>query len=65
MSLVLLVLSLAPALAHESMVRWLRAALRYIDRAAGAVLVLVGATLLGWELRPGGGGGRLGVTRRT
>jgi cytochrome c-type biogenesis protein len=46
MSLVLLTLSLALALAREGMVRRLRAALRYIDRAAGGLLVLIGAYLV-------------------
>jgi len=46
MSLVLMVLSLALALARESMVRRLRHALRYADRAAGVLLVAVGAYLL-------------------
>ncbi|HWH33891.1 MAG TPA: cytochrome c biogenesis CcdA family protein [Acidimicrobiales bacterium] len=46
MSLVLMVLSLALALARESMVRRLRQALRYADRAAGVLLVVVGAYLL-------------------
>lgn len=46
MSLVLMVLSLALALARESMVRRLRSALRYADRAAGVLLVAVGAYLL-------------------
>ena len=46
MSLVLMVLSLALALARESMVRRLRQALRYADRAAGVLLVLVGAYLV-------------------
>lgn len=46
MSVVLMVLSLALALARESMVRRLRHALRYADRAAGVLLVLVGAYLM-------------------
>ncbi|MGI8759432.1 MAG: cytochrome c biogenesis CcdA family protein [Acidimicrobiales bacterium] len=46
MSLVLVVVSLALALARESMVRRLRSALRYADRAAGVLLVVVGAYLL-------------------
>jgi phosphoglycerol transferase MdoB-like AlkP superfamily enzyme len=48
MSLVLMVLSLALALARESMVRRLRQALRYADRAAGVLLVLVGAYLVSY-----------------
>ncbi|CAN5226029.1 cytochrome c biogenesis CcdA family protein [soil metagenome] len=46
MSLVLMVLSLGLALARESMVRRMRHALRYADRAAGVLLVAVGAYLL-------------------
>lgn len=46
MSLVLMVLSLALALARESMVRRMRQALRYADRAAGVLLVVVGVYLL-------------------
>ncbi len=46
MSLVLLVVSVALALARESMVRHLRHALRYADRVAGVLLVVVGAYLL-------------------
>ncbi len=46
MSLVLLAVSVALALARESMVRRLRQALRYADRMAGALLVVVGAYLL-------------------
>lgn len=46
MSLVLMVLSLALALARESMVRRLRHLLRYADRAAGVLLILVGAYLV-------------------
>ncbi|MBW8825363.1 MAG: cytochrome c biogenesis protein CcdA [Acidobacteria bacterium] len=46
MSLVLMTLSLALALAREGMVRWLRASLRYVDRVAGGLLVVVGAYLV-------------------
>lgn len=46
MSLVLLVVSVALALARESMIRRLRHALRYADRVAGVLLVVVGAYLL-------------------
>jgi cytochrome c biogenesis protein CcdA len=46
MSLVLLVVSVALALARESMVRRLRHALRYVDRFSGLLLVVVGAYLL-------------------
>jgi threonine/homoserine/homoserine lactone efflux protein len=41
-----MVLSVALALARESMVRRLRAALQYVDRIAGVLLVLVGAYLV-------------------
>ena len=46
MSLVLMVLTLALALAREAVVRKLRAALRYVDRFAGAALVVVGTYLV-------------------
>lgn len=46
MSVVLTVLTLALALARESMVRRLRRALRYADRVAGVLLVAVGLYLL-------------------
>ncbi len=46
MSVVLTVLTLALALARESMVRRLRRALRYADRVAGVLLVAVGIYLL-------------------
>jgi putative Mn2+ efflux pump MntP len=46
MSLVLMVLSLALALAREGMVRRLRSLLRHVDRVAGALLVVVGAYLV-------------------
>ena len=46
MSLVLMAVSLALALAREGMVRRLRAALQYVDRAAGGLLVVVGAYLV-------------------
>jgi cytochrome c-type biogenesis protein len=46
MSVVLMVLSLALALARDSMVRRMRSLLRYTDRAAGALLVLVGVYLV-------------------
>nr|MDP9020986.1 cytochrome c biogenesis CcdA family protein [Actinomycetota bacterium] len=46
MGVVLTVLTLALALARESMVRRLRRALRYADRVAGVLLVAVGAYLL-------------------
>jgi cytochrome c-type biogenesis protein len=46
MSLVLMVLSVALALARESMVRRLRAALAHVDRVAGALLVAVGGYLV-------------------
>lgn len=46
MSVVLMALAVALALAREGMVRRLRAVLRYVDRASGALLVLVGAYLV-------------------
>ncbi len=46
MSLVLLAVSVALALARESMIRRLRHALRYAHRVAGGLLVAVGAYLL-------------------
>jgi cytochrome c biogenesis protein CcdA len=46
MSLVLLVLSLALALARDGMVRRMRAVLQYVDRIAGVLLVVVGAYLV-------------------
>jgi cytochrome c biogenesis protein CcdA len=46
MTLVLLVLSLALALARDSMVRRMRAVLQYVDRIAAGLLVLVGAYLV-------------------
>jgi cytochrome c-type biogenesis protein len=46
MSVVLLTLSLALAFARDSMVRWLRSALQYVDQVSGALLVLVGAYLV-------------------
>lgn len=46
MSLVLLVLSLALALARDSMVRRMRSVLQYVDRIAGGLLVVVGAYLV-------------------
>lgn len=46
MTLVLMVLSVAVALARESMVRRLRAVLAYVDRIAGVLLLLVGAYLV-------------------
>jgi cytochrome c biogenesis protein CcdA len=46
MTLVLLVLSLALALARDGMVRRMRAALQYVDRVAAGLLVVVGAYLV-------------------
>ena len=46
MTLVLLVLSLALALARDGMVRRMRAALQYVDRVAALLLVIVGAYLV-------------------
>jgi cytochrome c biogenesis protein CcdA len=45
-TLVLLTLSLAIALARDSMVRTMRSLVRYADRAAAALLVIVGAYLV-------------------
>lgn len=45
-TVVLLAVSVAMALARESLVRVLRSALRYVDRASGVLLVLVGAYLI-------------------
>lgn len=50
MSLVLLVLSLALALARDSMVRRMRALIQYVDRIAGVLLVAVGAYLVYYGL---------------
>jgi cytochrome c-type biogenesis protein len=46
MSVVLMVLSLALALARDSMVRAMRSLLQFVDRAAGVLVVLVGAYLV-------------------
>jgi cytochrome c biogenesis protein CcdA len=46
MSVVLLAVSVALALAREGMVRWLRSALAYVDRVAGLLLVAVGVYLV-------------------
>jgi cytochrome c biogenesis protein CcdA len=46
MTVVLMAVSLALALARESIVRTLRQATRYVDRASGVLLVLVGAYLV-------------------
>lgn len=46
MTVVLMALSVAVALARESMVRRMRAALAYVDRVAGVLLLLVGAYLV-------------------
>ena len=46
MVLVLLTLSLAIALAKDSMVLWMRSLVRFADRAAAALLVLVGGYLV-------------------
>jgi cytochrome c biogenesis protein CcdA len=50
MSLMLLTLSVALALAQDSFVRWLRAALQYVDRVAGVLLVVVGAYLVNYGI---------------
>ena len=49
--LVLMSLSVAVALAREGMVRRMRAALAYVDRVAGALLLLVGAYLVVYGVR--------------
>jgi len=46
MTAVMMAVSLALALARESIVRWLRQATRYVDRASGVLLVLVGLYLV-------------------
>jgi cytochrome c biogenesis protein CcdA len=46
MTIVLMTLSVALALARESLVRSLRRAVRYVDRASGALLVAVGIYLV-------------------
>lgn len=59
MSLTLMALTLAIALARQGLVRWLRGALPYINRVAGALLVLAGAYMAyyGWyELQVLSGG---------
>jgi hypothetical protein len=47
--------SVAMALARESLVRFLRSALRYVDRASGVLLVLVGAYLVWYGVFAAGG----------
>ena len=51
----LLALSVTIALARESLVRWLRRAMRYVDRASGVLLVLVGAYLVWYGVFAAGG----------
>jgi cytochrome c biogenesis protein CcdA len=46
MSVILMTVSVALALTRESLVRSLRSATRYVDRASGVLLVLVGAYLV-------------------
>ena len=50
-TVVLMTLSLALALARESVVRRLRAALQYVDRIAAVLLVLVGGYLIWYGAR--------------
>lgn len=60
MSLTLMALTLAIALARQGLVRWLRRALPYINRIAGVLLVVAGAYMAyyGWyELQVLSGGG--------
>ena len=54
MSVVLMVLSLALALARDGMVRRLRSLLQYTDRIAGGLLVLVGAYLVYYGIHASG-----------
>jgi cytochrome c-type biogenesis protein len=54
-TVVLLAVSVAMALARESLVRFLRSALRYVDRASGVLLVLVGAYLVWYGVFAAGG----------
>ena len=54
MSAVLMVLSLALALARDGMVRRLRSLLQYTDRIAGGLLVLVGAYLVYYGIHASG-----------
>lgn len=54
-TVVLLAVSVAMALARESLVRLLRSALRYVDRASGVLLVLVGAYLVWFGVFAAGG----------
>lgn len=53
MTLVLLALTVSMGLAHQSIVRWLRRALPYVNRASGLLLVVAGAYLVhyGWVER--------------
>jgi cytochrome c biogenesis protein CcdA len=58
MALVLMALTIALALARHSLVRWLRSALPYVNRIAGALLVIAGAYVTYYaiyeiRLRPG------------
>ncbi len=46
MALVLLSLTITMAMGKQSVVRWLRGSARYINRAAGAILVLAGAYII-------------------
>ena len=53
MTLVLLALTVSMGMARQSLVRWLRAALPYVTRVSGALLVVAGAYLAhyGWYER--------------
>ena len=46
MALVLLSLTIAMAMGKQSVVRWLRGSARYVNRAAGAILVLAGGYIV-------------------
>ena len=50
MALTLMALTLAIALARQGLVRWLRGALHYVNRAAGVLLIVAGAYMAyyGW-----------------
>ncbi|CAN5410089.1 cytochrome c biogenesis CcdA family protein [soil metagenome] len=43
MSMLLLVVTLALALAKDGLVRWMRRSMRYVGRVSGAILIVVGA----------------------
>lgn len=47
MAMLLVVVTQALALAEEGLVRWMRRSLRYVNRASGAILIVVG-TWITW-----------------